>query len=123
MLKFLRGLVIALGIVLVGAAIALMVVSYIQINYLVTSTSAPNMESNWKPLYWWYLIGAAVGSLVGAFCLGLGVGMPKRSFKKRLKDIETQSAPASTPGSLSSVPVSAPVEATPVKDQSLESAE
>ena len=88
MLKFLRGLIIAIGIVLIGAAIALMIVSTIQINYLVETISQSDLAFTWKPVYWFFLVGAGVAGLLGGFGVGLGVGMPKRSFKQRLEDHE-----------------------------------
>ncbi|MDR0489099.1 MAG: hypothetical protein LBG99_06870 [Propionibacteriaceae bacterium] len=113
MLKFLRTTIIAVGIVLIGAAIALMIVSYIQINYVVTTLATANLDFEWKTLYWFFLAGAGLAALLGAFSLGLGIGMPKRTFKQRLK--ETEKAVTSAP-----VPPAAPapVPAVDAKDES-----
>jgi len=99
-LKFLKNFIIATGIVLVGAAIALMVVSYIQINYIVTTLASAHLDFEWKPLYWVYLGGAAGFALLGAFALGLGFGIPKQTFKQRLKKTDAKAAiPATDQGS------------------------
>ena len=108
MLKFLRGLLIALGIILIGAAIALIIVSFIQINYVVTTLGTSNLDFEWKPLYWFFLGAGALGSLLGGFALGLGVGMPKRTFKQRLKDSHDSATPATSPAPATPAPVSKP---------------
>jgi len=87
MLKFLKGLLIVVGVILVVATIVLMVWDVIQINNLVTlansaqaSTATPNSNPRW-----WVML-AGVGALIGGFALGFGLGIPNRTFKNRLKD-------------------------------------
>jgi len=94
MLKFLKGLLIVVGIILVVVTIILMVWDIIQINNLVTVANANQAASaspNSNPR-WWVIL-AAFGALLGGFALGFGLGIPNRTFKKRLKD---QSAAAET---------------------------
>jgi len=93
MLKFLKGLLIVVGIIFVVATIVLMVWDIIQINALVTaanSAQAATATPNANPR-WWVLL-AGVGALVGGFALGFGLGIPNRTFKSRLKT--AASAPA-----------------------------
>jgi len=84
MLKFLRVVCIAVGIVLIVATLGLMIWNVIQINQLVTTADAANMLTNPNPRYW-VMLGVG-GALVGGFALGLGLGMPKQTFKQRLAD-------------------------------------
>ncbi|MCL1923591.1 MAG: hypothetical protein FWG15_07050 [Propionibacteriaceae bacterium] len=94
MLKFLKNFIIATGIVLIGGAIAFMVVGYININYIVGELNKAELHFTWKPLYWVFLAAAAVLSLVGAFLLGLGLGIPRQTLKQRLK-MATETSAAS----------------------------
>jgi len=95
MLKFVKGLLIVVGVIFVVATIVLMVWDIFQINALVTaansaqaSTATPNPNPRW-----WVLL-AGVGALIGGFALGFGLGIPNRSFKNRLKDATQADAAA-----------------------------
>ena len=83
MLKFLKVLLLAVGIVLIAATIALMVWNVFQINHLVTTANAANQIINPNPRYW-VVLGAA-GALLGGFGLGVGLALPKHTFKQRLQ--------------------------------------
>jgi hypothetical protein len=113
-LKFLKNFIIATGIVLIGAAVAFMVVSYMTINSIsATLVTTPQTEFQWKPLYWFYLGGAAVSSLVGAFLLGLGIGIPRQTLKQKLKKTTETQAPAPVAAPPVMTPPSAPPPSAP----------
>ena len=93
MLKVLKWVLIGVGAVLIGATIALIVWDIIQINHLVTTADAANMSTNANPR-WWVALGAG-GGVLGGFALGVGVGLPRRTFKQRLQgavDADAQTA-------------------------------
>lgn len=97
MLKVLKGILIAVGIVLIAATIVLTVWDVIQINQLVAVANAnkSNQASfNSNPRNW-ILLGAA-GALIGGFVLGFGLGIPKFTFKQRLQAKSDEEAKAST---------------------------
>ncbi|MCL2736538.1 MAG: hypothetical protein FWD75_07915 [Propionibacteriaceae bacterium] len=94
MLKFLKVLLIAVGVVLVVATIALLVWDIIQVNHLATTANAANMAVTSNPRWW--IVLAAVGALLGGFGIGFGLGLPKRTFKQRLGDIADQDSAAAS---------------------------
>ena len=94
MLKFLKGVLIVVGIIIVVAAIILMVVSIVDVNAIYGvynpkngggPASLPAGETpDDNPWLWIVLTGVA--ALVGGFAAGFGLGIPNRTFKNRLKD-------------------------------------
>jgi len=99
MLKVLKGVLIAVGVVLIAATIVLTVWDIIQINQLVEVANAnksaqASVQSNPRM---WVLLGV-VGALAGGFVLGFGLGIPKRTFKQRLQaKAQEQAQSASIP--------------------------
>ena len=84
MLKVLKVLLVAVGVVLIAATIGLVIWNTIQINFLVATADAANMEINQNPRLWTML--GAGGALAGGFALGFGLGLPRRTFKQRLAE-------------------------------------
>ena len=83
MLKFLKGLLVVVGVILAVAGIVAMVWDIFKVNYLVTiqaSSATP------EPNPWLWILLASVGTLIGGFLLGFGLGIPNRTFKQRLQD-------------------------------------
>ncbi|MDR2931195.1 MAG: hypothetical protein LBV06_09875 [Propionibacteriaceae bacterium] len=97
MLKFLKGFLLVLGAVLIVATIVLMVWDVIQINQVVAVANANKSNAagfNANPRNW-VLLGAGA-ALVGGLLLGLGLGMPNRTFKQRLTENNNHPAPPTT---------------------------
>ena len=93
MLKFLRGLLIAIGIVLIVATLALLVYDIIQINQIVAVANANKSNAaGFNPNPRWLIILGVGGALLGGFVLGFGLGLPKRTFKQRLQEQTEQEA-------------------------------
>ncbi|MDR2975510.1 MAG: hypothetical protein LBV00_12530 [Propionibacteriaceae bacterium] len=87
MLKFLKQLLIWIGVVVIVATIVVMVWDTIQLNQLiavVNASKSTQASQAGNPLPW-LLIAVAAG-LVGGLLLGLGIGLPGRTFKQRVND-------------------------------------
>jgi hypothetical protein len=95
--KFLKGLLLGLGAVLIVATIVLVVWDVIQINHLAEVAEANRsaqaaVAANPRA---WVLLGAA-GALIGGFVLGCGVALPRRTFRQRLQSEADQRLRAPT---------------------------
>lgn len=102
MLKFLKGTLIVVGVVLVVVAVVLLVKNIIDVNQLSAVASANKSNNLYpNPRNQVMLMGAA--GLLGGFAAGLGIGMPSQTFRQRIKEEERaavlgeQAAPTTPP--------------------------
>jgi len=91
MLKILKGLLIVIGVVCVVLAIVLVVKNIIDINQLSAVASA-NKSNNLYPNPRNQVLIMGGAGLVGGFMLGLGLGMPSQTFKRKNEDRQKQAA-------------------------------
>jgi len=93
MLKFLKGVLIVVGIIIAVAMIILMVVTIFKVNAIYGvyspsgggSASLPAGETP-DPNPWLWIVLTSLAGIIGGFAIGFGLGIPKRTFKNRLKD-------------------------------------
>jgi Na+/proline symporter len=94
MLKFLKNLLIIFGLILLIAAVVLLVKNVYDITNITNVANANNSAMPWTNPRNLILIQVG-GTLVAGFLLGLGIGMPKQTFKQRLEE-KHASAPNET---------------------------
>ncbi len=84
MLKFLKVLLICIGVALVVAAVIIMILmAIIPVNHLVQMVNAIPTDTHTANPWRWILIGV-LGGIGGGTVLGIGIGLPRHTFRQRL---------------------------------------